>query len=439
MTFMTNPTPTSVSSEFAHHLRTALPYLARFRNSLVVVLMDGTLLDSPDSHALEDLALLSQSGLRMLIVLDCAPLVGVELTSHGESRLNEAEQLLPEQELLPKLERICAHAHSRLMMRLATSGTQILPVTGPFVQAERLSSAASGVETCNGKVREICAEQLAPILETGGPVLLPTLAHGEKGRLWWLEAEEVALEAAVRTRAQKLILLQSTVLHWQGDTSTQETKALTANEVRRGMAAHPDWPAVQQRRVLAMAQACERGVERAQWVDGTQDGSLLQELLTSEGAGWMVTDRDYQRVRSARLSDAAEILRILQPEFQQAAVVQRTAECVQQHIERFLVGCVDEEVVGCCELVDYGSESVELAGLAVDEAHRNRGFGRLLVEAGVAQATRQGHSRMFALTTGSAHVFQYCGFQPATPEQLPEAKRQDYDFQGSGVYLLQLR
>ena len=113
---------------------------------------------------------------------------------------------------MPKLERICAHAHSRLMMRLATSGTQILPVTGPFVQAERLSSAASGVETCNGKVREICAEQLAPILETGGPVLLPTLAHGEKGRLWWLEgrpkvhagAREAFAEQYIRNKRSKI-------------------------------------------------------------------------------------------------------------------------------------------------------------------------------------------------------------------------------------------
>lgn len=374
----------------------------------------------------------------MLIVLDSVPMVTQELARQGISCRIEEDRLLPEPELLPQLERICAHAQSRLMKRLATSGTQALPVTGPFVQAERLPSSSSGNETCNGKVREICAERLSQILETGVPVLLPTLALGEKGRLWWLEAEEVALEAAVRMRAQKLILLQTTSLHWQGDVSIQETKAVTANEVRKGVAAHPEWPPAQQRRVLAMAQACERGVERAHWVDGIQDGSLLQELLTSEGAGWMVTDRDYQRVRPARLSDVSEILRILQPAFQQAAVVQRTSEYVQQNIERFLVGCVDEVVVGCCELVGYGSEAVELAGLAVDQAHRNRGFGRLLVEAGVEQATRQGHSRIFALTTGTAHVFQHCGFRPQPPGQLPEAKQRDYDSQNSGVYFLQL-
>ena len=97
-----------------------------------------------------------------------------------------------------------------------------------------------------------------------------------------------------------------------------------------------------------------------------------------------------------------------------------------------------DEVVGCCELVEYGSEAVELAGLAVDEAHRNRGFGRLLVEAGVAQATTQGRPCVFALTTGSAHVFQQCGFQAGTPEQLPETKRRDYDFQESGVFVRSL-
>jgi len=435
---MHNPASASVSSEFAHHLRTALPYLERFRKSLVVVLVDGALLDVPESRALVDLALLSLSGLRMLIVLDCGSLVQAEHENSGTFNFSEAGQLLPEPEQLPQLERICAHAQSRLMTRMATSGASVLPVTGPFVQAERLALETSSAETCNGKVRELETERIAAILQTGVPVLLSTLAHGEKGRLWWLEAEGVALEAAVRMRAQKLLLLQSTGLPWQGEASAQETKALTANEVRRGLAAHPDWPALQQHRVLAMAQACERGVERAQWVDGAQDGALLQELLTSEGVGWMVTDRDYQRVRPARLSDVAEILRILQPAFQQAAVVQRSSEYVQQHIERFLVGCVDDEVVGCCELVEYGSEAVELAGLAVDEAHRNRGFGRLLVEAGVAQATTQGRPCVFALTTGSAHVFQQCGFQAGTPEQLPETKRRDYDFQESGVFVRSL-
>ena len=86
-------------------------------------------------------------------------------------------------------------------------------------------------------------------------------------------------------------------------------------------------------------------------LDGRVEGTLLAELLTPERTGVMITNSSYKRTRPARFNDVLLILEILSSPVQLVAVVLRTASCIEQQVDNYLIFCVDEDVVGCCEII----------------------------------------------------------------------------------------
>ena len=129
------------------------------------------------------------------------------------------------------------------------------------------------------------------------------------------------------------------------------------------------------------------------------------------------------------------ILKILHTPVQHAALVLRSASYLEQQIENYLVFCVDEDVVGCCEIINFSKDSAaEIASLAVDKSYRNQGIGCDLVQAATEKIRTGGGKLAFALSTASSHVFTQCGFREIGTEELPEEKRKNYDYQESIVY-----
>ena len=149
----------------------------------------------------------------------------------------------------------------------------------------------------------------------------------------------------------------------------------------------------------------------------------------------MITNSSYKRTRPAELSDLQSILEILKSPVQHAAIVLRTSSYIEQQIDNYLVFCIDEDVVGCCEVIYYPDGSAaEIASLAVNKSYRNQGIGSELIQA-ASEKIRSGTCKLaFALSTATSHVFTQCGFREISPEELPEQKRKNYDFQESIVY-----
>jgi len=72
--------------------------------------------------------------------------------------------------------------------------------------------------------------------------------------------------------------------------------------------------------------------------------------------------------------------------------------------------------------------------LGVDKSSRNQGIGSVLVREAVKEM-RTGDSRLvFALKTSLSYIFTQCGFEQISPEELPEEKLKNYEFQESIVY-----
>ena len=120
----------------------------------------------------------------------------------------------------------------------------------------------------------------------------------------------------------------------------------------------------------AMNEACVRGVERCNLLDGSIEEVLFAELLKPKGAGVMITNSSYKRILPGRLNDLQSIMEILSSHAKHSAIVSRTPEYIERQIDNYMVYCVDEDVVGCCEIIQYADGSIaEIASLAVDKLY----------------------------------------------------------------------
>ena len=153
----------------------------------------------------------------------------------------------------------------------------------------------------------------------------------------------------------------------------------------------------------------------------------------------MITNSSYKRIRPARLNDLQLILEILINPAQHSAIVSCTPEYIELQIDNYMFYCVDEDVVGCCEIIQYAEGSAaEIASLAVDKSYRNQGIGSELVRKAVKEMLSGDFRLVFALGTAVSHIFTQCVFEQISPEELPEEKRKNYEFQESILYGLRL-
>ena len=120
---------------------------------------------------------------------------------------------------------------------------------------------------------------------------------------------------------------------------------------------------------------------------------------------------------------------------QNSVIVTGPPEYIERKIDNYLLYCVDEDVVGCCEIIQYADGSAaEITSLAVYKSYRNQGIGSEMVREGVKEMRSADFRLVFALSTAVSYIFTQCGFEQISPEELPEEKRKNYEFQESIVY-----
>jgi acetylglutamate kinase/N-acetylglutamate synthase-like GNAT family acetyltransferase len=193
---------------------------------------------------------------------------------------------------------------------------------------------------------------------------------------------------------------------------------------------HTQLPADLAQALRAGADACIQGVKRVHLVSRRLDGALLRELFTRDGVGTLITDAPFEELRPARIDDVAGILELLQPLEEAGVLVRRSRERLETEIDRFYLMERDGMAIATAALYGYPVEGMaELACFAVHPEYRARGRGALLLERMEAMARQRGLTRLFVLTTQTAHWFRERGFEPAPLADLPMAKRVLYNYQ----------
>ena len=195
-------------------------------------------------------------------------------------------------------------------------------------------------------------------------------------------------------------------------------------------------------RLLSKAQsavrALEGGVPRAHILDGRILGALLTEIFDKVGLGTMVHANDYESIRPAKKKDARAIHNITKQGVKNEALVQRTMQYIEQHIDNYFVYEIDDSVIGCARLRKYpGTKTVEIGSVYVQPFYQGKDVGRKLVEYGELAAAKSGATKLLALTTQTYGFFHaVCGFSDGSEADLPAARKAELKSGGRNSKIL---
>ena len=125
-------------------------------------------------------------------------------------------------------------------------------------------------------------------------------------------------------------------------------------------------------------------------------------------------------IRHARVSDAAEVCKVINHYAERGRMLHRSLENVYESLREFLVAEDDDgRVVGCAAVVIFWADLAEIKSLAVAPDRCGAGLGVRLLQAAVDDAKEVGVKKLFALTY-EKNFFANHGFEIISRDTLPE-------------------
>lgn len=432
----------SHSHFFVERFRNSSPYIHAHRGKTFVISFGGEAISAPgfDSHV-HDFSLLNSLGIKLVLVHGIRPQIEARLQQqqlrshyHHDLRITDDRALHCVKEAAGTVR---VELEALLSMGLPNSpmaGAKIRVISGNFVVARPLG-VHDGVDFKHtGVVRKIETTAITEALNRNNIVLISPIGYSPSGEVFNLSAEQVATATATALKADKLILLTEQDLSdslsgqaLQQMTTDEAQTALNQNEIAPELIHH----------LQAAINASNNGVARSHLINRKQEGVLLQELFTREGAGALISATPYETLRTATIHDINGILELIAPLQQSNTLIARSREELEIDIDEYTVTERDGLIVGCAALHTFDEpHSGELACLALHPDYRGDGQGERLLENIQQQACQQGLQQLFVLTTQTLHWFLEHGFQLAEYSQLPTERQASYNLERNAKILM---
>lgn len=288
-------------------LSEALPYLQRFRGKTVVIKYGGAAMKDPTLKArvVSDLVLLSCVGIRPVMVHGGGPEINSWLNKLGIEAQFKNGLRVTDADTMDVVEMVLGgRVNKSLVTLIQQSGGNAVGLCGKdsdIILARQMVEKDIGFV---GEVTSVNASLLETLVEDGYIPVVASVASNGKGQALNVNADTAAGEIAAALRAEKLILMTDVpgVLRDKDDPSTKYP-ALTIRQCKElvddGIIAGGMIP-----KVDCCIRSLSQGVNATHIVDGRQSHSLLMELLTDEGVGTMIAERNYLEVARAPLAPA---------------------------------------------------------------------------------------------------------------------------------------
>ncbi len=419
---------------FVSWFRNSSPYIHAHRNKTFVISFGGEAVLAEDfDHHIHDFALLSNLGIRLVLVHGIRPQINQRLQAlninarfHRNLRITDeiALQCVKEAAGTVRVE-----IEALLSMGLANSpmaGSGLKVASGNFVTAKPLG-VIDGVDYGHtGEVRRIDNQAIQQQLEQKNIVLISPIGYSPSGEIFNLSAEQIATAVAISLKAEKLILL--TEQSFQNPETQQPIRQITADEAAIFLRNQPDMPELMALPLKAAIQSCQSGVKRVHLIDRNVDGILLLELFSHDGAGALISSTPFEALRAATLSDIGGILELIKPLEQQGKLTKRSREKIEMEIADYIVLERDGLIIGCLALHSDGKGQFgTIACLAVHPDYQGSARGQRMFDHICQKAKQLKLKNLFVLSTQTAHWFIERGFQPSTIDSLPEPIRALYN------------
>lgn len=264
----------------------AIPYIQAFRGKVIVAKYGGSAIDNPDAMRgiLQDLVFLTEVGIRSVLVHGGGPEINRKLAEQGGTprfidglRVTDASTIKVVNSALEQVnKRLVAQIESLGGKAVGITPKQKVIAAEPHVRAAELGFVGSVAWVQNGVLRRILSRHAIPVVSPVG------VGHG---KLYNINADDVASEVASSLKAEKLVLLTNVrgILREAGQpeslishVSVREAKKLIDGQVVDGGMIP---------KVRACMAALKRRVKKTHIIDASTPHAMLLEIFTKEGIG----------------------------------------------------------------------------------------------------------------------------------------------------------
>lgn len=434
------------STELVQWFRQSTPYVTAHRDKTFVIMLDGNTTSSPNfSNIIDDISLLHSLGIKLVIVFGARKQINDALAEahiaeryHKNIRITDPQTLHLVKQVVGSLQ---FNITARLSLRMNNITHNGVPnvVSGNFVIAQPLG-VDDGVDyQLSGKVRKIDSEGIKQQLERNAIVVISPIGVSVTGETFNLAFEELAAQIAIKLKAEKVIgFCEKQGIIDKNQQVIADLTLLAAEEHLHQLIAKDAYHSSEARFLQTALEACRNGVKRAHLLSYLEDGSLLQELFSRDGIGTQISLESSEIVRIANIKDIPNLLALIHPLEQQGILVKRSREQLEMEIDHYTIIDRDGVIIACAALNPYFEEKMaEMACVAVHPDYRNSSRGDILLSHIQKRAVALGIKKLFVLTTRTVHWFQERGFEIANVEDLPQEKREKYNYQRRSKILIQ--
>lgn len=267
----------------------ALPYIQEYNNKIVVIKYGGNAMTNEQlkDAVMSDIVLLSLVGVKVVLVHGGGPEINDMLKKVGKESKFINGLRYTDNETIDIVKMVLAGKVNKELVSLLEqhkgSAVGLCGTDGKMIIAEKKKS-----EVDLGYVGDIVDINTKPILDTinnGYIPVIATVATGEDGQTYNINADTAASRIAAALKAENLILMTDIVglLKDKDDDSTL-IPTVNVSEVaslkNKGIISGGMIP-----KIDCCVEAIRRGVKKTSIIDGRIKHSILIELLSNEGIG----------------------------------------------------------------------------------------------------------------------------------------------------------
>ncbi|GLY73503.1 acetylglutamate kinase [Actinoallomurus iriomotensis] len=276
----------------------ALPWLQEFHGKTVVIKYGGHAMTDEELRPAfaQDVAFLRYAGLRPVVVHGGGPQINAQLDRLGIESSFKAGLRVTTPETMDVVRMVLVGQVSRdvvgMLNRHGAFGVGMSGEDARLFTAERKPAIVDGESVDIGQVGEIVqvdAGAVRSLLDDGRIPVISSIARGDDGEVYNVNADTAAGALAVALQATKLIVLTDVdglYADWPPSGDPGDVIArLTAAELETML---PELSAGMVPKMEACLRAVRGGVPQAHVLDGRIEHSLLLEIFTDEGIGTMV-------------------------------------------------------------------------------------------------------------------------------------------------------
>ena len=281
------------TAERAKVLVQALPYIQKYAGKTVVVKYGGNAMINNDlkDAVMSDIVLMQLVGINVVLVHGGGPEISAMLKKIGKESQFVGGMRVTDEETIDIVQMVLAgKVNKDLVQLLEHHGGQavgLCGLDGGMLTAEKLRSNEGDLGYV-GRIVDVNTDIIIDATRNGYVPIISTVAGGENGEVFNINADVAAARIAAKLDAIKLILMTDIrgLLRDKDDENTL-IPVVNVSEVpslkNQGIISGGMIP-----KIDCCVEAVRRGVNRAHILDGRIPHSILIELFSDEGIGTML-------------------------------------------------------------------------------------------------------------------------------------------------------